>query len=39
MFVEPSERDSAGYREFWAALDRGEYRAGEFKRIARAIAG
>jgi len=23
MFVEPSERDSAGYREFWAKLNRG----------------
>nr|WP_035645208.1 PAS domain-containing methyl-accepting chemotaxis protein [Bradyrhizobium sp. ORS 285] len=35
MFVEPSERDSAAYREFWAALNRGEFKAAEFKRIAK----
>ena len=35
MFVEPSERDGAGYRQFWAALNRGEYQAGEYKRIAK----
>src|SRR5947207_3383985 len=35
MFVEDSERDSAAYREFWAKLNRGEYVAGEFKRIAK----
>ncbi|UFZ07285.1 PAS domain-containing methyl-accepting chemotaxis protein [Bradyrhizobium ontarionense] len=35
MFVEPSERDSAGYREFWAALSRGEFQAAEFKRMAK----
>ena len=35
MFVEPSERDSAAYREFWARLNRGEYQAGEYKRIAK----
>ncbi len=35
MFVEPSERDSAEYREFWAALDRGEYQAAEYKRIGK----
>jgi methyl-accepting chemotaxis protein len=35
MFVEPAERESSAYREFWAALARGEYQAGEFKRIAR----
>ena len=34
MFVDPAERDSAAYREFWASLGRGEYKAGEFKRIA-----
>jgi methyl-accepting chemotaxis protein len=33
MFVEAAERDSAGYAQFWAALNRGEYQAGEFKRI------
>jgi len=35
MFVEPSERDSAGYRDFWAALGRGEFQAAEFKRLAK----
>jgi methyl-accepting chemotaxis protein len=35
MFVEPSARDSAAYREFWAKLGRGEYVADEFKRIAK----
>jgi methyl-accepting chemotaxis protein len=35
MFVEPSERDGAGYREFWAALNRGEYQAKEYKRIGK----
>ena len=35
MFVEPSERDGAGYREFWAALNRGEYQAAEYKRIGK----
>jgi methyl-accepting chemotaxis protein len=33
MFVEPAERDSAAYAEFWAALNRGQYQAGEYKRI------
>ncbi|MGJ4901038.1 methyl-accepting chemotaxis protein [Bradyrhizobium sp. HKCCYLS2058] len=35
MFVEPSERDSAAYREFWATLSRGEFKAAEFKRIGK----
>jgi methyl-accepting chemotaxis protein len=35
MFVEPAERDRPAYREFWARLNRGEYEAGEYKRIAR----
>jgi methyl-accepting chemotaxis protein len=35
MFMPPAERDSAAYREFWAALNRGEYQAGEFKRIGK----
>jgi methyl-accepting chemotaxis protein len=35
MFVAPSERDSAAYREFWAALSRGEFRSGEFKRFGK----
>ena len=35
MFVDPSERDSASYRDFWAALNRGEYQAAEYKRIGK----
>ena len=35
MFVEQKERDSAAYREFWAALNRGEYQAAEYKRIGK----
>ncbi|TGN77174.1 methyl-accepting chemotaxis protein [Bradyrhizobium yuanmingense] len=35
MFVESSERDGAGYREFWAALNRGQYQAAEYKRIGK----
>ena len=35
MFVDPSERDGREYREFWANLGRGEYQAGEFRRIGK----
>ncbi len=35
MFVAPSERDSAAYREFWAKLGRGEYEAAEYKRFGK----
>src|SRR5271168_3710506 len=35
MFVDPSERDAAPYREFWASLKRGEYQAAEYKRIGK----
>ena len=35
MFVDPSERDGNGYREFWAALNRGQYQAAEYKRIGK----
>jgi methyl-accepting chemotaxis protein len=35
MFVDPSERDGSAYREFWANLNRGEYQAGEYKRIGK----
>jgi methyl-accepting chemotaxis protein len=35
MFVDPSERDGATYREFWAALNRGEYQAAEYKRLGK----
>lgn len=35
MFVAPEERSGDGYRRFWAALGRGEFQAGEFRRIGR----
>ena len=35
MFISPAERDSAAYREFWAALNRGEYKTGEYKRFGK----
>src|SRR5437667_1306470 len=35
MFVDPSERGSAAYREFWARLNRGENQAAEYKRIGK----
>jgi methyl-accepting chemotaxis protein len=35
LFVDPEERAGAAYRAFWAELGRGEFRSGEFKRIAK----
>ncbi len=35
MFVEESFRTSVEYRQFWEALNRGEYQAGEYKRIGK----
>jgi methyl-accepting chemotaxis protein len=35
MFVEPSMRDSANYREFWASLNRGQFQSAEYKRIGK----
>jgi methyl-accepting chemotaxis protein len=35
IFVPAAERDSPAYREFWASLERGEYQAAEFKRLAK----
>ena len=35
MFCEPGHAESAEYREFWAALNRGEFREGEFRRVAK----
>jgi methyl-accepting chemotaxis protein len=35
MFVVPEERDSAGYRDFWAKLNQGEFDAAEYKRIGK----
>ena len=36
LFVEPDVLKSAGYREFWARLGRGEPDAGDYKRIGKA---
>jgi methyl-accepting chemotaxis protein len=35
MFVHPSERNDAAYREFWAELSRGKYQAAEYRRIGK----
>jgi methyl-accepting chemotaxis protein len=35
MFVDPAEKDSAAYREFWGALRRGEFQAAEYRRIGK----
>jgi methyl-accepting chemotaxis protein len=35
MLVQPKERDSAAYRAFWASLNKGEYQAGEYKRVGK----
>ena len=35
MFVEPDYEASDDYREFWQTMRRGEYHAGEFKRLAK----
>ena len=35
MFVDLAYARSAEYRDFWAKLNRGEYQAGEFKRLGK----
>lgn len=35
MFVEAAERGKPEYEAFWAALNRGEYQAAEYKRIGK----
>ncbi len=35
MFVEPAYGQSDAYRDFWAALSRGEHQSAEFKRVAK----
>jgi len=35
LFVAEDYRNSAEYKEFWARLNRGEYQAGEYKRIGK----
>jgi len=35
IFIEPSDRNSAAYSEFWASLNRGTYQSAEYKRIGK----
>ena len=35
MFVDPAYKNSAEYKEFWAALNRGEYQAAQYRRIGK----
>jgi methyl-accepting chemotaxis protein len=35
MFIDPAERDGAEYRNFWDKLRRGEFEAGEYRRIGK----
>ncbi len=35
LFVDPAYRDSAEYRAFWDKLSRGQYDAGQYKRIGK----
>src|SRR6202012_5639715 len=35
IFMDPVERESSAYREFWAKLGRGEFQSGEYKRVAK----
>jgi methyl-accepting chemotaxis protein len=35
MFVDPAERSTGAYTEFWADLNRGNYRSDEFRRIGK----
>jgi methyl-accepting chemotaxis protein len=35
LFVDPTYRESAEYRQFWRDLNEGKFQAGDFKRIAK----
>jgi methyl-accepting chemotaxis protein len=35
LFIDDVTRQSSEYRDFWAKLNRGEFQAGQFKRLAR----
>ncbi|EHQ99508.1 methyl-accepting chemotaxis protein [Bradyrhizobium sp. WSM471] len=35
IFVTPSDRESAAYADFWSRLNRGQYAAGEYKRLTK----
>ncbi len=36
LFVDPAERDSPAYRDFWTSLAAGHHQAGEFRRVDKA---
>lgn len=35
MFADPAYKNSPEYKEFWAALNRGEYQAGQYMRLGK----
>ena len=35
MFVDPTERESADYKAFWASLARGEFQSAEYRRLGK----
>ena len=35
IFVDPTERESAAYKAFWAKLGRGEYDSGQYRRVGK----
>jgi methyl-accepting chemotaxis protein len=35
MFVDEAEKQSLAYRQFWEALNRGEYQAAQYKRVGK----
>lgn len=35
LFMDPVEAESSAYKEFWSALNRGEFQSAEFRRIAK----
>jgi methyl-accepting chemotaxis protein len=35
LFIDPSDRSSTEYKEFWVSLNRGEYQQKEFRRIGK----
>ncbi|CAO3406103.1 methyl-accepting chemotaxis protein [Azospirillum largimobile] len=35
MFVDPQERETSAYREFWARLNKGQFEAAQYRRIGK----
>jgi methyl-accepting chemotaxis protein len=35
MFIDPVDRKSAVYRDFWASLNRGEFQSAEYRRVGK----